>query len=214
MAGAVRSVRGPRALGVLITSVVDSWVLDHGKEPHPPIVTLPGPVSPDDDGGDQKRPMARARRPGRGRASLRRRGCGRKHRAADHTYSGTWTRSTTRWTATLRRLASVSISSIVWPARGRDGLHPVACARLIGDYAVATVETSGPVLTRLLQVAGLDARWARPPGNADLQQGEVRAHAAGARTSVAIACSPTARILAWETLTACRPAEMFSQRAR
>ncbi|MFD3505785.1 hypothetical protein ACFWWT_48860 [Streptomyces sp. NPDC058676] len=30
-------------------------------------------------------------------------------------------------------------------------LHPVACARLIGDYAVATVETSGPVLTRLLQ---------------------------------------------------------------
>ncbi|MCX4740807.1 hypothetical protein [Streptomyces antibioticus] len=26
-------------------------------------------------------------------------------------------------------------------------LHPVACARLIGDYAVATVETSGPALT-------------------------------------------------------------------
>ncbi|MGW1438711.1 hypothetical protein ACWD7M_26145 [Streptomyces griseus] len=52
-------------------------------------------------------------------------------------------------------------------------LHPVACARLIGDYAVATVETSGPVLTRLLQAVGLDARWVRPPGNADLQQGEV-----------------------------------------
>ncbi|WP_340375946.1 hypothetical protein U5640_12765 [Streptomyces sp. SS7] len=52
-------------------------------------------------------------------------------------------------------------------------LHPVACARLIGDYAVATVETSGPALTRLLQVAGLDARWVRPPGKADLQQGEV-----------------------------------------
>ncbi|GGX29559.1 hypothetical protein [Streptomyces chryseus] len=52
-------------------------------------------------------------------------------------------------------------------------LHPVACARLIGDYAVATVETSGPVLTRLLQAAGLDARWVRPPGNADVQQGEV-----------------------------------------
>ncbi|MFF7452435.1 MULTISPECIES: hypothetical protein [unclassified Streptomyces] len=52
-------------------------------------------------------------------------------------------------------------------------LHPVACARLIGDYAVATVETSGPVPTRLLQAAGLDARWVRPPGNADLQQGEV-----------------------------------------
>ncbi|MEU5525174.1 hypothetical protein ABZ759_32250 [Streptomyces sp. NPDC047860] len=52
-------------------------------------------------------------------------------------------------------------------------LHPVACARLIGDYAVVTVETSRPVLTRLLQVAGLDTRWVRPPGNADLQQGEV-----------------------------------------
>ncbi|MFF2217431.1 hypothetical protein [Streptomyces antibioticus] len=49
-------------------------------------------------------------------------------------------------------------------------LHPVACARLIGDYAVATVETSGPALTCLLQVAGLDTRWVRPPGRADLQQ--------------------------------------------
>ncbi|WP_030823368.1 hypothetical protein [Streptomyces hygroscopicus] len=29
-------------------------------------------------------------------------------------------------------------------------LHPVACSRLIGDYAVATVETPGPALTRLL----------------------------------------------------------------
>ncbi|MFH8470401.1 hypothetical protein [Streptomyces sp. NPDC017991] len=52
-------------------------------------------------------------------------------------------------------------------------LHPVTCARLIGDYAVATVETSGPVLTRLLQATGLDARWVRPPGKANLQQGEV-----------------------------------------
>ncbi|MEV6949997.1 hypothetical protein AB0N07_50650 [Streptomyces sp. NPDC051172] len=52
-------------------------------------------------------------------------------------------------------------------------LHPVACARLIGDYTVVTVETSGPLLARLLQVAGLDARWVRPPGKADLQQGEV-----------------------------------------
>ncbi|MFF1446335.1 hypothetical protein [Streptomyces sp. NPDC058295] len=53
-------------------------------------------------------------------------------------------------------------------------LHPMACARLIGDYAVATVETSGPVLTRLLQAAGLDARWVRLPGKADhLEQGEV-----------------------------------------
>ncbi|MEV7167273.1 hypothetical protein AB0N60_34855 [Streptomyces microflavus] len=52
-------------------------------------------------------------------------------------------------------------------------LHPVICARLIGDYAVATVETSGPVLTRLLQATGLDARWVRPLGKAALQPGEV-----------------------------------------
>ncbi|WP_319595627.1 hypothetical protein [Streptomyces sp. ID05-04B] len=52
-------------------------------------------------------------------------------------------------------------------------LHPVACARLIGDYAMATVETSGPLLTRLLQVAGLDARWVRPPGKGNPQRGEV-----------------------------------------
>ncbi|MES4886101.1 hypothetical protein ABVB69_37220 [Streptomyces sp. NPDC000349] len=39
---------------------------------------------------------------------------------------------------------------------------------------MATVETSGPVLTRLLQATGLDARWVRPPGKADhLEQGEV-----------------------------------------
>ncbi|MFE0087693.1 hypothetical protein [Streptomyces sp. NPDC058991] len=56
---------------------------------------------------------------------------------------------------------------------GNYPLHSVACARLIGDYAVMTVETSGPDLTRLLQVAGLDARWVRPPGKTNLQQGEV-----------------------------------------
>ncbi|MET7869699.1 hypothetical protein [Streptomyces cyaneofuscatus] len=52
-------------------------------------------------------------------------------------------------------------------------LHPATCARLIGDYTVATVETSGPVLASLLQATGLDARWVRPPGKADLQPGEV-----------------------------------------
>ncbi|MFD7334929.1 hypothetical protein ACFV98_02850 [Streptomyces violascens] len=52
-------------------------------------------------------------------------------------------------------------------------LHPVACARLIGDYAVMTVETSGPALAQLLQVSGLDARWVHPPGKADLKPGDV-----------------------------------------
>ncbi|MEU0058625.1 hypothetical protein [Streptomyces sp. NPDC006334] len=72
-------------------------------------------------------------------------------------------------------------------------LHPVACARLIGDYAVATLETSGPVLTRLLHAAGPDARWVRPPGNADLQQGEVimEIHQQEQLRSVALPGGPT-----------------------
>lgn len=52
-------------------------------------------------------------------------------------------------------------------------LHPVICARLIGDYPMMTVETSGPVLAQLLRVAGLDARWVRPPRHQDLKPGEV-----------------------------------------
>lgn len=53
-------------------------------------------------------------------------------------------------------------------------LHPMACARLIGDLAVFTVETSGPVLAQSLGSAGLDARWVRPPGAvSDLAPGEV-----------------------------------------
>jgi hypothetical protein len=52
-------------------------------------------------------------------------------------------------------------------------LHPVACARPIGDYTVATHETSGPVPTRLRQAADPDARPGPAPGKADLRQGEV-----------------------------------------
>ena len=43
-------------------------------------------------------------------------------------------------------------------------LHPVACARLIGDLAVFTVETSGPTPTQSLGTAGFNARWVRSPG--------------------------------------------------
>ncbi|WP_405537582.1 hypothetical protein OG787_32565 [Streptomyces sp. NBC_00075] len=52
-------------------------------------------------------------------------------------------------------------------------LHPVACARLIGDYAAMVVETSGPALAGLLQVAGLDAHWVLPSGKASLKPGQV-----------------------------------------
>ncbi|HUY45101.1 MAG TPA: hypothetical protein VMV92_05175 [Streptosporangiaceae bacterium] len=53
-------------------------------------------------------------------------------------------------------------------------LHPVACARLIGDLAVFTVETSGPALAKSLGNAGFETRWVRPPGAVgDLAPGEV-----------------------------------------
>jgi hypothetical protein len=53
-------------------------------------------------------------------------------------------------------------------------LHPVACARLIGDLAVFTVETSGPVLPKSLGNAGFKTRCVRPPGAVgDLAPGEV-----------------------------------------
>jgi hypothetical protein len=42
-------------------------------------------------------------------------------------------------------------------------LHPVACARLIGDLAVFTVETSGTALATSLHDAGFQTRWVRPP---------------------------------------------------
>jgi hypothetical protein len=52
-------------------------------------------------------------------------------------------------------------------------LHPVACARLIGDLAVFIVETSGPALADSLRAVGFDARWVRPPGAGELAPGEV-----------------------------------------
>ncbi len=53
-------------------------------------------------------------------------------------------------------------------------LHPVACARLIGDLAVFAVETSGPTLAKSLGSAGFNAKWVRPPGAVgDLSPGEV-----------------------------------------
>jgi len=38
-------------------------------------------------------------------------------------------------------------------------LHPIACARLIGDIAIFTVETSGPALAASVSDAGIPARW-------------------------------------------------------
>lgn len=52
-------------------------------------------------------------------------------------------------------------------------LHPVACARLIGDLAVFYVETSGPALADSLCEAGIQSRWILPPGRWELAARDV-----------------------------------------
>lgn len=52
-------------------------------------------------------------------------------------------------------------------------LHPVICARLIGDISVFVVETSGPALADRLCESALDAGWIRAPNAGDLAPAEV-----------------------------------------
>jgi hypothetical protein len=52
-------------------------------------------------------------------------------------------------------------------------LHPVACARIIGDLTIFHVETSAIALERSVREAGIDAQWVRPPGGRELAPGEV-----------------------------------------
>jgi hypothetical protein len=52
-------------------------------------------------------------------------------------------------------------------------LHPVACARIIGDLTVFTVETSGPALADSMRRAGIDARWVRERSRDELKPREV-----------------------------------------
>ena len=51
-------------------------------------------------------------------------------------------------------------------------LDPIACARLIGDIAVFTVETSGPALAASVSDAGIPARWVWA-GTGEIPPGEV-----------------------------------------
>jgi len=72
-------------------------------------------------------------------------------------------------------------------------LHPVICARIIGDYTVFNVITSGPALEDSMRRAGIEARWVRPPGSGELTPGEVVMEMT-ARTSFPVP-EATARIL-------------------
>lgn len=51
-------------------------------------------------------------------------------------------------------------------------LHPVACARLIGDIAMFIVETSGPALAASVSDAGIPAKWIWA-GTGEIPPGEV-----------------------------------------
>lgn len=76
------------------------------------------------------------------------------------------------WHVTATSLDSVSRDPQRVPSASYP-LHPITCDRLIGDLAVFTVQTSGPALTEALRGIGFEARWVRPPGEADLAPGEV-----------------------------------------
>jgi len=52
-------------------------------------------------------------------------------------------------------------------------LHPVACARIIGDLAAFFVVTNGQTLAEIVRNASIEARWVRPPAAGDLTPGEV-----------------------------------------
>ena len=52
-------------------------------------------------------------------------------------------------------------------------LHPVACARIIGDLPAFFVVTNGQTLAEMVRNAGIEARWVRPPAAGDLTPGEV-----------------------------------------
>lgn len=76
-----------------------------------------------------------------------------------------------RWHVTATSLDAVSRDPLRVPLASYP-LHPVACARLIGDLATFIVETSGPALADMLLSAGVEARWVHPPSDADIKSGE------------------------------------------
>lgn len=71
------------------------------------------------------------------------------------------------------------IAALSYDSAGRNALrapwaiyplHPIICARLIGDISVFMVESCGPDLAQLMQAAGLNARWALPAAHGSVMQ--------------------------------------------
>jgi hypothetical protein len=77
-----------------------------------------------------------------------------------------------QWLVTATSLDLVSRDPLRVPFAAYP-LHPVACARIIGDLAAFFVITSGPILADSVRRAGIEARWVRPAAAGDLTPGEV-----------------------------------------
>jgi hypothetical protein len=76
------------------------------------------------------------------------------------------------WNMTATSLDSVARDPLRVPFAAYP-LHPVTCARLIGDLAFFAVETNGPALEQCLAAAGIDADWVLPPDAGPLAAAEV-----------------------------------------
>ena len=91
-------------------------------------------------------------------------------------------------------------------------LHPVACARIIGDLAVFHVVTSGPALTDSVRRAGIEARWVLPPGAGELKPYQIVMEM-GARFSLGPVPEAAARTLHRTNLTAEQSLTLQMQRS-
>jgi hypothetical protein len=112
-----------------------------------------------------------------------------------------------QWHVTATSLDSVSRNPARLPFAAYP-LHPVACARIIGDYAIFHVETSGPALADSLRRAGIDARWVLPPAQQyrELQPGEVVMEIITKTATPALSTSParSAPVSRWSYRGHCR----------
>ena len=77
-----------------------------------------------------------------------------------------------RWLVMATSLDSVSRDPLRVPFAAYP-LHPIACARIIGDLMMFSVVTNGPVLAESIRRAGINATWAAAPGPRELIPGEV-----------------------------------------
>jgi hypothetical protein len=77
-----------------------------------------------------------------------------------------------QWLVMATSLDSVSRDPLRVPFAAYP-LHPIACARIIGDLTVFSIVTNGQVLAESVRRAGINATWAVEPGPREMLPGEV-----------------------------------------